>query len=193
MTQTPDESEEPTEGGSAASDPGTSRKLDEDAAWRAIVENYGDRAQIEDDGPTNAQPWVEEPPADEPPADEPPVGRPDPARPPVQDRDERLRGLFRPAWPEAHETEATWDDEGHFVPPTPPPPPQPEPRRRIAWAGLFGAPTIMLVAVVLGWAPPNWLTAGLAAAFVGGFVYLVATMPERRPGEGPGGGDGAVV
>jgi hypothetical protein len=33
---------------------------------------------------------------------------------------------------------------------------------------------------------------GLAAGFVGGFVYLIATMPNRRPGDGSG-GDGAVV
>ncbi len=67
-----------------------------------------------------------------------------------------------------------------------------DPRRRAAWAGLFGSPFLMLVAVVLGWRLPGWLMLGLAGAFVGGFVYLIATMPNRRPGDGSG-SDGAVV
>lgn len=169
MNQTPDEHDDPTDGGSSARDQGAGRKLDEDAAWRAIIENYGERASVDD----AAQP--------DPPPESPTL------------REERLRGLFRPSWNDPLQTEATYEEEGHFVPPTPPPPPRPEPRRRAAWAGLFGAPFVMLVAVVLGWGLPSWITAGLAACFVGGFVYLVATMPDRRPGEGPGGGDGAVV
>lgn len=146
------------------------RRLDEDAAWRAIVENYGDPAL----GP--------EP---EPPAPEP---EPEPERPSPQD--ERLRGLFQPSWNDPLETEATWDDEGHFVPPTPPPVVARDPRRRAAWIGLFGSPTFMLIAVVLGWNLPDWFMLGLAGAFAGGFIYLVATMQNRRPGDG---GDGAVV
>ena len=41
----------------------------------------------------------------------------------------------------------------------------------------------------------NWTTAlvaGLVGSFVGGFVYLVATMQRRRPGDWSG-DDGAVV
>ena len=175
MTHTPDEPNDPAESGSSARDQGAGRKLDEDAAWREIIENYGDRAEIEGD-----------------PAGEPGVVEPVEPDPPVEDRDERLRGLFRPAWSDPLETEATWDDEGHFVPPSPPPVRVLDPRRRAAWAGLFGSPFLMLVAVVLGWRLPDWLMLGLAAGFVGGFVYLIATMPNRRPGDGSG-DDGAVV
>ena len=173
MTQTPDEPDEPDDVGPSGRDQGSPRKLDEDAAWRAIVENYGDRPAIEDGEPRT----------------EPPAG---PPLDPEHGREERLRGLFQPSWNDPLDAEDT-SAEAHFVPPPPPPVPRPEPRRRVAWSGLFGAPTVMLVAVVLGWTLPSWATAGLAACFVGGFVYLVATMPNRRPGEGPGGGNGAVV
>lgn len=170
MTQTPDDANDPGEDGEGGREPGAGRKLDEDAAWRDIVANFGDRAALGTDTGA-AAPAAEEPQAV---------------------RDERLRGLFRPAWSDPLDTEATWDDEGHFVPPEPPPPPRAEPRRRAAWFGLFGSPTLMLVAVVLGWSLPSWVTAGLAAGFVGGFVYLVATMPNRHPGDGSG-DNGAVV
>ena len=82
------------------------------------------------------------------------------------------------------------DDEEHFVPPDPPPVPRGTPARRLAWAGLLLPPVIMVLAVGLRWALPSWAATGLVAAFVGGFVYLVATMP--RDG-GDGWGDGAVV
>ena len=60
----------------------------------------------------------------------------------------------------------------------------------LMWFGLFGAPLLMLAAVVLDLSYPGWLTFGLVAGFVGGFVFLVATMPRDRGDEGD---DGAVV
>lgn len=179
MTRNPDQPDDPDEGVDRPRDPGADKKLDEDAAWREIVENFGERATLDADQSDGGDPpaTAAEPPAPEPPAE------------PSQ---ERLQGLFRPAWSEPAQTEATWDDEGHFVPPDPPPVHVLDPRRRLAWAGLFGAPLLMLVTVVLGWQLPDLLMFGLAMSFAGGFVYLVATMPNRRPGDGSG-GDGAVV
>ena len=83
-----------------------------------------------------------------------------------------------------------WEDEGRFVPPPPPPVPRPEPRRGLAWGGLFGAPVILLVALVFGVYLPGWLSLLLVAGFIGGFGYLVATMNNdpRDPGD-----DGARV
>lgn len=80
--------------------------------------------------------------------------------------------------------------EERFVPPPPPPLPRIEPRRRLAWLGLFGAPLLLLLLTVTGWSPPRLIVYALVAAFVGGFVYLVAAMPRgpRDPGD-----DGAVV
>ena len=121
----------------------------EDDAWRSIVENYGDRPDVE-----------ALPPAPEP-----------EARPVAPDDD----------LPE-------YDEK--FVPPEPPPLPHPPPVRFAAWTGVFGAPTVLLFALVLGISLPSWLGYGLIASFVGGFAYLVIHMQRgpRDPGD-----DGAVV
>ena len=160
----PDDPHEGVPGGSGEVGP----KLDEDAAWRAIIEHYGERAELEED-------------------DAPPVA------PPAAPLDPPRFPSFERRWtPEPLNSEATWDDEGHFVPPEPPPLPQLEPRRKLAWIGLFGAPLMMLVAVVLGWSYPSWLSFLLVAGFVGGFGYLVATMPRSRGDDGSG-DNGAIV
>ena len=118
---------------------------DEDAIWRSIIDNYGERPTIE-------EPEVEVPPS--------------------------LRDLDRdPGDGEAAELEDRPDD--HFVPPTPPPVPRPEPPRLLAWVGLFGVPVLVLIALVAHIALPSWLGLGLMAWFVGGFVYLVASMRPR--------------
>jgi len=173
MAPDPDDRDRPDDGRPDPRDP-SGRKLDEDAAWREIVANYG---EVPDDNLTIPPP-------------EPELDDPAPERPGPEDQHQRLQGMFRPAWDEPAETPATWDDEGHFVPPTPPPVTVSDPRRKAAWMGLFGSPLLMLVAVVLGWQLPDWVMFGLAMAFAGGFIYLVATMPNRR---GDGSDDGAVV
>jgi hypothetical protein len=143
-------------------DPDLGAGLDEEAAWRLIVENYGERPQMG--------------------ADPAPVERvPDPF-------DRSYLDSLEPPDPES----APWEDEGHFVPPEPPPLPRLEPRRKLAWGGLFGSPVLLLLAVVFGWVFPTWMVGLLVAAFVGGFVYLVATMPRNR-GDHWSGDDGAVV
>ena len=167
MTHDPDGTtpEDPQEGNPGGPGEGD-RKLDEDAAWRAIVENYGEE------------------PTDPPAA---------PVEPPGDDVAAAPRfGVFERRWEEPLNSEATWEDEGHFVPPEPGPFPKLEPRRRLAWTGLFGPPVLMLVAVVFGWQYPGWLSFLLVAGFLGGFGYLVATMPRSR-GEDGSGDDGAVV
>lgn len=117
---------------------------DDDDAWRSIVENYGDRPEVE------------------------PL--PDPERPPA---------------PAAYAVEdEPWDDD-RFVPPPPPPLPHPPPVRLAAWLGLFGAPTVLLVALVLQRTLPELLGYALIAWFVGGFTYLVLHMQHgpRDPGD----------
>lgn len=145
-------------------DPDSGEGLDEEAAWRMIVENYGERPEMG---------------APDPPAEH--------GRPPVEPR-----GPFDRGYLDSLESDATWEDEGHFIPPEPPPLPKLEPRRKLAWTGLFGAPALLLLAVVFGWVFPTWAVALLVASFVGGFVYLVATMPRNRHDDWSG-DDGAVV
>ncbi len=87
---------------------------------------------------------------------------------------------------------ASWHDEGHFVPPAPPPLPTLDLRRRLAWWGLLGTPVAAVLLVVLNVALPRWGAVLLAAAFVGGFGYLVTTMRSGPPDDWSG-DDGAVV
>ena len=119
-----------------------------DEHWQAIVDNFGERAKI--DEPDPAEPAAVRP-------------RPDPDPSPA------------PA--------SAYDDGERFVPPTPPPLPRPEPKRAIAWAGVFGAPVLVLIALVAQIDLPSLLDYLLIGWFVGGFLYLVATMSRtaREP------------
>jgi hypothetical protein len=149
------------------------RRSAEDAAWRAIVANYGDRPVLDQD-PAPADPEVASPFAD-PTALEVPE-EPEPLVAPV-------------AGPDPVVERATPAEE-HYVPPPPPPVPRAEPRRLIAWLGLFGSPALLLLALVLGVSIPSWLGLVLMVWFVGGFIFLVASM---RPGPRDDDDDGAVV
>ena len=120
---------------------------DEDEAWRAIVDNYGERAQLDDASPAPAPP-----PA------------PAPAPSPADDVDE--------------------EPEERFVPPVPPPAPRLPLPKRLAWLAVLGSPTLLVVALLISYDVPSLLGYALVAAFVGSFVYLVATMQradQRNP------------
>lgn len=188
MTRSPDDPNDPAERGEPGGEQGSGRKLDEDAAWREIIAHYADPSTIE-------FPEAERMPDPDSPAEpvetaepDPRVDAPDTSEPSA---DERLRGLFHPTWDD-EEPQRLPDDEEHFVPPPPPPIPRAEPRRRLAWIGLFGSPLLMLLTVIFGWSLPGWVMFWLAVGFAGGFVYLVATMPNRRPDDDSG-DDGAVL
>jgi hypothetical protein len=131
---------------------------DEDDVWRSIVENYGERPDLDDpdetpDPPSTVSATSADLDAEVASYDPEPTVAPD-------------RGDLD-------------DDEDRYVPPAPPPLPRPAPRRAAAWGGLVGAPMLMLVLVVFGIDLPGVLDLVLLAAFVGGFGYLVATMPKR--------------
>ena len=119
-----------------------------DKDWQSIVDNFGERAKL-----------------DEPDAAEPAPAHPQPDPDP----------MLAPA--------STYDEGETFVPPIPPPLPRPEPRRAIAWAGVFGAPVLVLIALVAQIGLPTILDYLLIGWFVGGFLYLVATMSRtsREP------------
>ena len=146
------------------------RGLDVDARFAEIVAGW--------------EPAPSDPAADVSPTPEEPADPPEP--PPA----ERLRGLFQPSWSDPLETEASWEDEGHFVPPPPPPLPKLDPQRRLAWAGLLGTPLVALLLIGAGIRMTGWMAFLLAVAFIGGFGYLVATMRSGPPDEWSG-DDGA--
>jgi hypothetical protein len=75
-----------------------------------------------------------------------------------------------------------------FTPPPLPPPAVISPERRLAWVGLVASPLLLVLVNLLEYSLPGVLTAGLVLAFIGSFVYLVATMAPRDPDD-----DGARV
>jgi hypothetical protein len=124
----------------------------DDEAWREIVENYGDRPALEEE----------------------PVAR---------DLFEKKIDIVETVdEPDAYDD--MWrDDEEGYVPPPPPPLPKPTPARLLAWIGVLGAPVAVLVLIVVtqitGRHFSSWVIGGLVAAFLAGFVYLLATMPSE--------------
>lgn len=126
----------------------------DDDAWRAIVENFGERAELDDDAPS--------------PEPDPAV-RPESRSRAVEEEPEELEER-PPAYAEDADT---------YVPPPPPPLPIPEPDRGIAWMGVVGSPALLLVSLLLGIDLPSWVGYLMIAWFVGGFCYLVARMPKE--------------
>lgn len=143
---------------------------DEDELWKEIVDNYGDAPSVEEHEASSSS-------------------TSDPTDDPVDKPDDRPTGESVTEYaipsPEPDPLQAIWADEGRFVPPTPPPVPMPEPSRLLAWIGLFGAPLLTLVALVTGRPFHGIWSVLLALSFVGGFIYLVNTMPggPRDPGD----------
>jgi hypothetical protein len=142
------------------------RDSDEDA-WQAIVENYGERVEL-DDG-TATEPATSPPSATDTAALD--HGLDD-------DLDEALDDGLDDEPAEAGTDAGTDAEAERFVPPPPPPLPRLPPDRFLAWSGLFGSPTLLLVCLVFGVHLPPWLGYLLVAAFIGGFVYLVVQMPR---------------
>ncbi len=134
----------------------------EDALWLSIVENYGERALLEDsEDETESSP-------DRPST----TSERDPGLPPEDFSSAEHE-------PDSESPRIVPDPEDHFVPPEPPPLPVPTPARLLGWVGLFGVPVFVLVALVADIVVPNWLSLGLMAWFVGGFLFLVASMRPR--------------
>ncbi|HEU5035955.1 MAG TPA: hypothetical protein VFT70_03040 [Nocardioides sp.] len=127
-------------------------------AWRAIVENYGDRPELE----------------------EPPVAPEAPEAPPASTAPFGGRfGDLRAFRPESEDDPFVADEEEGFTPPEPPPLPRVEPDRLIAWIGVLGSPVVLLCALLFSFGMPSWLGYLLVAGFVGGFLYLVLKMPRE--------------
>ncbi len=137
---------------------------DEEQTWRSIVENYGDRPEIEEVAP--------DPPAETAePTEAPRVG---PAVGSVFDGP-----VFNPSY---DEVDRTLEAEQGFVAPDPGWQPLPQGPRLAAWLGLLLGPAFLLLAAILHLSIPGWLVAILVVGFVGGFGYLVWQMP-REPRE----------
>jgi hypothetical protein len=163
--------------------------LDVDAAFAAIVADFGRPV------PSGIGPWpaAEDVEADPPPDPGPDAGVfPDPARlrPTPRGPRHRLPDGSEQA-PDADPAPATADDpEDRFVPPEPPPITSTDLPSRLAWLGVLGGPLLLLLAALTVSRLPTFLVILALAAFVGGFITLVARLPRERD-DGPD--DGAVV
>lgn len=150
--------------GSTGNGDEAARRAREDAEWQSIIDHYGDQPDV--------------PPLD------PPLAAPRPEPEPLTAYEVPAE-LGARSWTPAEE-----DDR--FVPPAPPPVPRPQGLRLVAWLGLFGVPTVVLVCIVLHISLPSPLGFLALLWFVGGFGYLVATMSGPKDPDG-GWDDGAVV
>lgn len=134
----------------------------EDEAWRSIVDNFGDRARLDDESP--------EPPDD----------------PVVDATADEAHPVPGPAVAAGTTAAGVWDDEPEerFVPPVPPPAPRLPLPQRLAWLAVLGSPALLVVALLVSYDLPSLVGYALVAGFLGGFGYLVATMQradERNP------------
>lgn len=126
-------------------------ETDEDAAWRDIVENYGERAHLDDT------------------ADEPePVATAEPLAPFDDDLD-------------ADTVYVEDVERYEPPPPPPLPKTTPDRLLAWLGLLGTPVVVIALVVInwVLDWAPPTWLVAFLVLAFLGGFGYLVYSMSNE--------------
>ncbi|MGQ0632653.1 MAG: hypothetical protein ACT4P1_16680 [Sporichthyaceae bacterium] len=158
----------------------TEAETEIETAWRAIVAGY-DKAGPD---PVPSWPVTEDAPPD-PPAPPRrsiilPLGS-DRQDDPGDDENWGAAGIDPPA--------AAVEPEEHYVPPPPPPLPRVDARTKLAWAGVGGGPTYLMVSAWTGWSLFYGSSAFAVAAFIGGFGTLVYGMKDDR---GPG-GDGAVV
>ncbi|MFE3517335.1 hypothetical protein [Streptomyces sp. NPDC059166] len=185
--------------------------LDEAAAWEAIVAGYGE----EPPDPPGAKPFkpVEDLALLE--EDQLNVLDPAPDSVPGDDADKGMSGkagggekkplggsvVFAPgvAGPRDYDLVEPSDgddpddgEEGHFVPPEPPPLPEADVTAKFGWLAVVGGPVLMLLAVLMQWEMTWWLTTLCIGGFLGGFVTLVARMPDDDE-EDDNPGRGAVV
>lgn len=167
----------------------------EDALWRAIIENYGERADLDASTPDAPGPdgasaaSVGAPEATTDTAESQPETQPEsavespaePAEPTVvagPDGADHEAARAAEAARREREFEAQHEVPEQFVPPEPPPLPYVPPSRLLAWCLMVGGPLLLLLSLVLDFWLPGIIQLLAVAGFVGGFVYLVIRMPR---------------
>lgn len=157
---------------------------DEDEAWRAIVENYGERPVLDaDDARIDPSARDEQPsgpafgPQPRPEATN--ESRPDPrpeSRPEPRPEFRPFAGL--PSEEPAELAPERADAEDTFVPPVPDLPHM-ERRRLIAWLAVLGAPAAFVLGAVADVTVTGTVAAVLALIFVAAIAWLVISMPRE--------------
>ena len=174
---------------------------DEDEAWRAIVENYGDRAVLDDrtdvepldvePGESPARPTRDGYDEDAAAGTQGPEQRPGPAperETPAAPGEGFVpfgpelspRGHLDPSASHPFDVPELDDAEDTFVPPDVQLP-RMRPTQVAAWIAALGSPVAFVVAALTGVRLGGLLSVILAGCFIGGFAWLVATMPKEPP------------
>jgi hypothetical protein len=77
------------------------------------------------------------------------------------------------------------DEDARFIPPEPPPLPRPQHTAdKVGWAAVIGGPALLVANQILTWG--TWISGVGVAAFMGGFILLVARMRGERDHDDPG-------
>jgi hypothetical protein len=160
------------------------RPEDVDAEFARLVAGYDSAPETADDADPDRRPW----PASEDVDD----SEPEPDRADLDDPPDIAIGGLVVSSTDPLNTEATWEDEGHFVPPTPPPLPRLEPLTLLAWVGVLGSVIVAVFATLVGWVIPRLLLVAMIVGFIGGVVVLIARL-SRDPTDPDHPDDGAVV
>lgn len=166
------------------------RAAEVEQAFAAIVAAYDQPAEpvgpwpaLEDHDPAETDAWPDSDHAGEP------GERSDQAPPRGSGLSSRLA---RRRWddpPDDDPDPSYWPEE-HFVPPVPAAGPRMDRIARFAWSGVVGGPLVMLLVVVLNLRVERVVLFAAVAAFIGGFITLVARMPDKSDDDWD---DGAVV
>jgi hypothetical protein len=168
----------------------TDRPDDVDAEFARLVAEYDTPPDPPAEGLVKGRPWPASEDVEE--AD----GQPEPSEAePASfeaDEDALVGGGLAVSDTDPLNTEATWEDEGHFVPPTPPPLPRLEPLTLLAWVGVLGSIVLSILAAVFDWAIPDLVLGAMIVGFVGGIVVLIARL-SREPPDPDRPDDGAVI
>jgi hypothetical protein len=98
--------------------------------------------------------------------------------------------VLRPEPMRSPEAAEPVDPEDRYIPPPPPPLPRGDRVSRAAWAAVIGGPGLLFAAAIFGWQLDPMVLLVAAAAFLAGFVTLVARLKDRPDEDGD---DGAVV
>lgn len=112
--------------------------------------------------------------------------------PPVRGSGLSSRLVRRGTPPQDEDPDPTYWPSDHYVPPVPPPLPRLDRLARFSWIGLIGGPLVLLLVVVLNLRVDRVVPFAAGAAFIAGFITLVARMPDRARDEDDW-DDGAVV
>lgn len=170
----------------------TDRPDDVDAEFARLVADYDTPPDPPTDGVVSGRPWPASEDVNEAAETAGDTGEADEPEPFDHDEDTLVGGGLAVSETDPLNTEATWEDEGHFVPPPPPPLPRLEPLTLLAWIGVLGSVVLAILSALFTWTIPDLVLLAMIVGFVGGIVVLIARL-SRQPPDPDRPDDGAVI